>query len=430
MKKVIFYLIVLVLITSCEPKLTIEQNHQLSKAYSERNYFKLDHLMSKIEFDKTNPTLLLYQATLDNVFNKPEESTRLINILLKKHCDYFNDTIIKDLYSMRSENANHLQDYLSAFNDENIILSKYSHVCDSSEIKTRKEDSSNLGNITNVPQMDIIKPIDSKVSLSRDMAGLFNVPVIIDNDTVDFVFDTGASISVIAKSLAEKMGIKILAGIEQVETSTGKTVKGEIGLLNFKLGNIEVKNSVFIVFPDSALSFGNGIYKIRGVIGFPIMYAFQEFIIKDDQFLIIPQKPELSDNRNFDLDGSSPVIMVTYKNDTLPFYFDSGANITVLTSLFFNTYKNEIVGTCRTEKRTTEGVGGTAKSEIYIIDSINIAAGNSECQLDSLSISTKNLMGNDDKYIYGNLGQDYINKFSEMKVNFTSMNISFSNKKK
>jgi clan AA aspartic protease (TIGR02281 family) len=332
---------------------------------------------------------------------------------------------------MRSVNENLLQNYLSAFNDENIILSKYSHVCDSSEIKTRKDDSSNLVNITNVPKMEIIKPIDSKVSLSKDMAGMFNVPVIIDNDTVDFVFDTGASISVITKSLAEKMGIKILTGIDQVETSTGKTVKGEIGLLNFKLGNIKVKNSVFIVFPDSALSFGNGSYKIKGIIGFPIMYAFQEFIIKDNKFLIIPQKPELSDNRNFALDWwSSIVIMVVYKNDTLPFYFDSGANVTTLTSLFFNTYKKEIIRTCRTEKSTTEGVEGATESKIYIIDSINIAAGNSECQLDSLNISTKDLMGNYDKYQYGNLGQDYISKFSEMKVNFASMNISFSNKKK
>jgi hypothetical protein len=429
MKKAMLYLILFVHLTSCGPKLTPLQNHQLSKAYSERNFFKLDHLMTDIQFDKTNPDLLLYQATLFNVFNNPEESTRLINILLKKHHDYFNDTIIKDLYSMRCENANRLQDYLSAFNDESLILAKYSHVCDSSEIETRKEDNSIYGNITHVPKMEVKKPIDSRVSISRDMAGLMNVPVIINNDTIDFVFDTGANVSVIVKSLAEKYGIRIQEGKALVGTSTGKTIEGEIGLLDLQLGNIEVKNSVFIVFPDSALSFANGIYKIRGVIGFPIMYAFQEFIIKDDQFLLIPQKSEVSANRNFALDGSFPVIRVTYKNDTLPFHFDSGANITDLTSLFFNTYKNEIVGTCRKEKRTTGGAGGTAESEIYILDSMNLAAGNSECKLDSLRIFTKDLMGGYVKYQYGNLGQDYINKFSEMKINFASMNICFSNKK-
>lgn len=430
MKKIIVYLIVAVMFASCSTKLTLEQSGQLLKVYSEKNYFKLDKLMSKVEFRENNPDLLLYKATLDNVFNQPEESTRLINLLIEKYSTHFNDTIIKDLYSMRCQNANNMEDYLSAYRDECTILEKYSHVCDSSEIETRKQDNSIFSHITNVPKMQIRKPADSQVSLKRDMAGLFTVPINLQNDTVDFVFDTGANVSVIVKSLAEKYKIKILEGKALVGTSTGKTVEGEIGLLDLRLGNMEIKNSVFIVFPDSALSFANGVYKIRGVIGFPIMYAFQEFILKDDKFLIVPEKPEVANDRNLALDGAFPVILVKYKNDTLPFHFDSGANITDLTSAFFKKYKNEIVGKCKKVKRTTGGAGGTAESVIYILDPISLSVGDSECKLDSLRVFQKDLMGSYVKYQYGNFGQDYINKFSEMKINFVSMNINFSNKKK
>jgi hypothetical protein len=39
-------------------------------------------------------------------------------------------------------------------------------------------------------------------------------------------------------------------------------------------------------------------------------------------------------------------------------------------------------------------------------------------------------LGYDIKFLFGNFGQDYINKFSEMKINFASMNIRFSDPKK
>jgi hypothetical protein len=47
-----------------------------------------------------------------------------------------------------------------------------------------------------------------------------------------------------------------------------------------------------------------------------------------------------------------------------------------------------------------------------------------------MMVHPRDQMGYDMKYFYGNFGQDYINKFSEMKINFTSMNISFLELKK
>lgn len=196
-----------------------------------------------------------------------------------------------------------------------------------------------------------------------------------------------------------------------------------------KLGKIQIKDSYILIFPDSALSFGNGIYKIKGIIGFPVMYNLQEFVVKDDKFLIIPQKPEVTDNKNLALDNSDPVIMVVYKNDTLPFHFDSGASNTEFYSSFFKKYKKEIVANCKLEKTTFGSAGGAVTSETYIMDTVTISAGNSQCKLDSIRISKNDLMGYDVKYQYGNFGQDYINQFSEMKINFASMNISFADKK-
>jgi predicted aspartyl protease len=428
MKKKIIYLILILISTCCSTELSKDQSCLLMNAYKEKNFFKLDKLMSTIEFNKNNPNLILYKATLDNVFNKPEESNQLINILLDQKPKYFNDTIVKELYFMRSQNAYMLQDYKSAYFNDSIIVNQYSNVCDSSEIEMRQFSISILRSIMDVPKMDINIPENSMIPISRDIAGLQNVSVTIQNDSLNFAFDTGAEFSVIVESLARKHGVKIFEDKVRVGTATNKIVEGHMGLSDIKLGNIEVKNVVFLVLSDSLLTFNNGLYVIKGIIGFPVIYAFKEFTIKDEEVLIISQKNQKSIDRNFAIYGQSIRIRVIANNDTLPFLFDSGNTSTKLFSSFFARYKNEIIDKCKKENVETEGAGGMVKTEAFILDSIAISAGNSTLTMHSVRIYPDEFMSYD-KYVYGNFGQDYINKFSEMNMNFVTMNISFIDKK-
>ena len=430
MKNLFAYLIAMLVFFSCSHMLAQEQSNELLTYYKEKNFFKLDKLMSEIKYDKSNPDLVLYRATIDNVFNKPEESNRLINILLKEYPKYFNDTIVKELYNMQSANAYRLQDYKSAYLDDSIIVNKYRHVCDSSEFESREDDITLFRSIMDVPKMEINMPENSKIPIKKDIAGLQNVPVTLQKDTVDFVFDTGAAFSVIIESVAKKYGVKMIDGAVRTGTSTSKKVEGHMGLLTIKLGSIELKNVAFLVLPDSSLTFANGRYVIKGIIGFPVMYAFTEFTITDNKYLMVSQKHQETSDKNFAIDGQYIIIRVIAHNDTLPFIFDSGNSTTFLSSLYFNKYKNEIIGKCKKMKVETGGAGGMDTTEAYILDSLNISAGNSQYTLDSLRIYPKDLSGYDMKYVYGNFGQNYVSKFSEMRINFASMNIEFLEKKK
>jgi hypothetical protein len=282
----------------------------------------------------------------------------------------------------------------------------------------------------NAPTMGVDLPADAKASFKRDIAGLFNVSVTIENDSVDFVFDTGASFSVIMESLAKKHGVKIVGGRVRTGTSAGLKVEGRMGLLNFTMGNIDVKNAAVIILADSLLTFSKGAYRIKGVIGFPVIYALKAFSIKDDICLTVPQKPEAASERNLALYGQYLVVRVIARNDTLPFLFDSGNTTTELSSLFFNHYRNEIEKKCTKVKTSTGGAGGATESEAYVLDSLELSAGISHYTLRSMIVQPTDQLGYDMKYFYGNFGQDYINKFSEMKINFTSMNISFLELKK
>jgi len=434
MKKGLIYLILFIATSNCfANRLTSDESALLKKAYAEQNYFVLDNLMRKVRFDDKNPDLVLYKAMLDNVFNRPEESNKCINSLLINYPKHFNDSTYAELYSMRVVNCFRLQDYKKAYDDNLTIINKYKHACDSSDIESYKNTNLLIHSLFEAPKMEISKRTDSRIPLKRDKAHLFNIPVTIDHDTIDFVFDTGANFSTITQSLAKKYGIKTVGEKVNIGSATGMIVESEIGLATIKLNNIDVKNVVFLVMPDSALSFGNGAYVIKGIIGFPVIYALQEFTIKDDNCLIVNGKPERtqkSETNNFAMEGLMPIIRVVYKNDILPFHFDTGAAKTDLFSFFFKKYKTDIIGNSTKQKQKFGSAGGVVESECYTLNSVNLSAGSSNCTVDSLRVTEKDLMGNEVKYVYGNFGQDYIKQFSEMKMNFTSMSIIFSNGKK
>jgi hypothetical protein len=428
MKRSLIFWVVLVIFSSCTQKYSEEQKALLLRTYHERNYFKLDNLMSKIEFNKKDPDLLLYKSKLEYVFNDPLESNKLINRLLEKNTGYFNDTIIADLHYMKANNADRLNDYQLAVDEGTIVLNNFKALYDSSFIDELKDDIVIWKTLVGTPNMEISRKSITEIPLIRDIAGLFNVPVSIGNDTIDFVFDTGANISVMVKSLASKYGATILKNKVNVYAFTGKKIESELGLINFKFGDIEIKNAVFLIFPDSILSFADGAYIIRGVIGFPVMNALKEFTIKDDQTLIISTGSEEAMCRNLALDDATPVIMVKYRNDTLPFHFDTGADKTILFAPFFKMYKNEIIENCKKTVNPIGGAAGSIEAETYILDSALFAIGNSNCRLFELQILSSPL-SYDQNYFYGNFGQDYIKKFSEMKINFSSMNVSFTGEK-
>jgi len=430
MKNLLIHLIAFLVFINCPVMPAKGQDRKLLTYYKEKNFFKLDQLMSQIKFDKSNPDLLLYRATLDNVFNKPEESNQLISKLLKEYPKYFNDTIVKDLYTMRSANAYRLKDYKSAYYANSIIVKKYRNVCDSSEIEIRIDDVTLYHCLMDAPKMEIKMPENSTVPMKRDIAGLQNIAVTMQKDTVDFVFDTGAAYSVMMESVAKKYGVRILDGKVRTGTSTSKKVEGHMGLLTIKMGTMELKDVAFLILPDSCLTFGNGLYMIKGVIGFPEIYAMTGFTIKDNKYLMVTKKQPETSVKNFAIDGQYIIIRIIARNDTLPFIFDSGNQLTVLSSAFFNKYKNEITGKSKKRSVETGGAGGMEKTEAYILDSLNISAGNSQYTLDSLRIYPKDIMGYDMKYVYGNFGQNYVSRFSEMRINFASMNIEFLEKKK
>ena len=405
-------------------------NNNLNRLYEQRDYFKLKNLLNSSENKIEKWQYLYFKTLVDNAFNRHEESNKTIEEIFKNYSNQINDTITSELLEARLVNSILLFQFKEATETSKKLQTDYKPFLDTNDLEDYINELNIWNALTNVPPQTISKNKDTKIQMTKDWVGLWNIPVTVSDSTYDFIFDTGANISTITKSYAIKLGFKILDTEFDVGTATDIQVKSGLAIADkISLGNITYHNVVFLVLPDDALSFPQINYYINGIIGFPIIEAMEEIHITKEHELFVPLKPKTKNIQNLAFDGLTPIILTTHKNDSLGFAFDSGAMTTFLYLSYYNKYKDEIDSNYEIRTITIGGAGGSIDVKGFILDDINFLISNSKVSLDNVRLIAEEITDNDNSdYFYGNLGQDVISQFDEIVINFESMYIEFLNR--
>jgi len=400
-------------------------SNRLDSLLNRRHFFELKReLESSAYASLPIHRKLYYQAFLHNFFHDLTTSNEEINLLLDQYKKQLTDNQVGNLLMKKIDNHVKLYQYEQAHLTTQLLLRKYKHALNAEERDDARNSDIIWKGLANVPPQTTTISSETQIAYRRDLAGLMNIPVNFADSTYYFVFDTGANLSVITESYARKSNLRMLNVKFKVRAITGLQVHAGLGIADeLKLGNISVKNAVFMVFPDSALSFGRGVYTIKGIIGFPIIEQLQEIRINKNS-MTVPQQAIDRNIRNFGVDELLPVITVAYNTDTLAFTFDTGAQFTFLNEPFYRRYKKLIDSAGKSLDMQIGGAGGVAKTKAYKIPQIEINVAGKPALIKDVSVKTTSNTPKDKLY-YGNFGQDIMNQFKEMVINFRYMYVDF-----
>lgn len=185
------------------------------------------------------------------------------------------------------------------------------------------------------------------------------------------------------------------------------------------MGNIEIYNPVFLVLPDEALSFPQIDYQIFGILGFPVIEALGEIRITQDGNFIVPEEEStFSGKSNLAMKGLTPLIYIGDKH----FTFDTGADQSIFYNIFYQENKKFVDDNYKLEKINLGGAGGEKEFVGYIINhTLNV--GDQQVRLENIRLLKEKIKENET--VYGNIGQDLIQKFDKMIINFNKMFIKF-----
>ncbi len=390
--------------------------------YYSNDYFRLKNNYEKIIIKEKWQNDFIKGVVL-SIFSKNSESNAVFSDLLNFYGNVIHDSIKTEIYKHKAINHENLFEYKEALSTLNIIKEKYLAYLKGEEKEEILDDIPVYDALKDEPRQMVSGKTGEKIQMKKDIAGLWNIPVSINGENMDFVFDTGANISVIVESYARKLGVKIIDSKIRVWTSTDIKVESKVGICKeLKIGNITYHDVAVLVMPDESLSFGGGIYKIYGIIGHPVIYAFEEFTVDKTNLLTISDSPEENKYSNLCFEGYNPVIQLISNSDSLSFTFDSGANKTSLYKPYFDLYKNEIEKNYILTEIIVGGAGGEKKYKGYKLDYVTLKTGEFSAEIDDVSL----IIEKSNKHFYGNLGQDYLKKFKQIKFNFKSMFIEFN----
>src|SRR4051794_14087126 len=113
----------------------------------------------------------------------------------------------------------------------------------------------------------------AKVPLAWNRFGTQSTEVTANGVTSSWFVDTGAEITVLTQSLAERMAVRPVGTGIRVGTTTSD-VTGKIGIIDrLKIGSAYVENIPVLILPDEQLKLGN-VHQIDGILGIQPMVAF------------------------------------------------------------------------------------------------------------------------------------------------------------
>lgn len=394
---------------------------RLQALLDQKDFFRLKTALDEEGGKLTTEERAYFQAFVDNVFARNEWSLKAVSALLETRSGALTEKQRCGLWLLQEDNYYKLGLYKQAVDCCDTLLGSYPAAMDSNRRKNLDNDRQLWSALEDVPPQEVVLPPAVSIRWTRDAAGLMNVPVRKDTATFDFIFDTGAGLSTISESFADKLRLRKREVAVDVQSSTGKHNTSKLAVADsLYLGTILLKHVVFLVLPDEQLTFPSIHYSIKAILGLPVIWQLQEVHILKDGTLTLKQADHPMPS-NLALDGWAPVVSVVTRSDTLVFNFDTGSTSTDFFSTYLERHRAEVLREGKRETSHRGGAGGTVATEVYRLKNVAFQVGGRSLTLPKVDV----IVDTPEEQYDGTLGQDVFSQFPEMVLNFKYMYLNF-----
>jgi predicted aspartyl protease len=281
-------------------------------------------------------------------------------------------------------------------------------------------DRSLMATLAEFPDQEVAHRANSTLDMQE--AGL---PFAINGVQATYWFDTGANYSVMTESEARRFGLKAREVSTKMGVSTGAKVDFQVAVADeVSFGSFRLRHVAFLVVRDDQPPFNENPDGSRGLIGMPVLMAFQRFAWANRKFEI-GTKP-LGKNvprAKLCFDENDPVTEIRFENRTLTFVLDTGATNTDLFPPFAAAFPELISKATRTDSYKTEGVGSVKYINAAILPSVRFSIGGFPVTLNNADVLLKST-NEKSNFFAGNLGIDLLQQAHKTTFDLKEMTLA------
>jgi predicted aspartyl protease len=396
----------------------------LDELLQQKQYLKLEQAVTT-EAPETEPqTLAYFQGVMANRTNHVQKSSvlleRLLPVLLASNPARAELALcaLADDYakSFRYEDAARTYTQASRLAENQNKVS----ACDA------RREASRWALLSGAPMQSLQSSQAFTVQGKRDGIGLFQVQVEAGNYTGFWIVDSGANLSVISRSVANKMGLQLSTSQETAQGTAGRTVAIHTAVIpEMRLGKAVLRNVAVLVADDSDLSFPKLAYQIEGSLGIPVLAALGRITFYPDGRVAFSQDAKPTGKRvnshALFLEKFTPVITADFGHGNQPFTLDTAAMGTVLSRQFYEEDKASLNPADQVILELV-GAGGSIVSPAYMLHGVVAKLGGECTTIEDVQVLTEPT-GLPDEF-YGNVGQNSLNTFTSFTLDFNAMQFS------
>jgi predicted aspartyl protease len=265
-----------------------------------------------------------------------------------------------------------------------------------------------------------------RLKMSTNPIGSRVADLVVNGVRAPWLLDTGANQSVVSQSFAKRLGVTLLPGVASVGAGvTGRQSPLRVAVLpTMEVGGATLTNVVLLVLDDENLRFGSGrhTYQLNAVLGYPILKALGVVTFTRNEFLAGDSAVPGDQRVRMYMRGLTPVLECEVEGKPLLFTFDSGASNTDLSVRYYELFRAQ-ADSWKTQTVERSGAGGSTKDTSYVQPRLVMKIGTSTATLHDVSITSVRTNAGLD-ILFGNLGQDFVENFESVTLDFSTMTFS------
>ncbi len=405
-------LLILALATTNLSAQSNKMDKKINELIASQNYIELNQQYPNIKDKLSEMMRLKTEAILGSKFNRYEESCHAISALLNDHATELQTEDFSTLYSTLINNLSALGDYAQVKEVMQTIA---------------PDDKEALNYFTmreNAPKFEIIFPeTDTELPFTIQNIGAGQHIMIegeINGKKENYIFDTGCNeFNFVSIAFAEAHNFTFIFDSLHTTGSTGGDGYCKVAVApELKLGDIVLKNSLFLVYDDLMLPDS---ISLDPVLGTTVQRALGEVhIVNSEQKMVIPRKnTEIpSCGQNLFLEGSYYLsLQVNGKRTAM--LFDTGSSNTSLNDNYYNQHKKKTHATGTKGEATIGGFGKYSTYHVYTLPKVAFEVCNNSVTLNEIDVEV--FRNSELPYVMGTVGTDFILAYSKVIINFNDM---------
>ena len=388
--------------------------------------FQFGELGARLRTMTSGPERDYFAGLLANAENHIAESIQLLAGVLPSLRRSRLDRAAMALETLADDYTKSFE-YAEAARTDDDLLINFSSQLTPEKLKGTKDDAEVMRILHDAPPQTITWTGPLRLKTQRNPLNSQNVELTVNGVQGPWLLDTGANLSVVSESFAERLELKLLPGVAHTQAGlTGIENPLHVALLpTLQMGGATLRNVVVMVVPDANLNIhlGKSSYQINGIVGAPVLQALGTItFVHDGGFEAgVTSRPKGTGARMY-MKGLTPIVVCDVEGNHLPFALDTGASNTNLFVRYFDLFRSESKAWKKGKERSS-GAGGVVKRKVYIQPEVKIGIGDKTVVLKNISIY-KSGTGTDTDGLFGNLGEDIPMNFDRFTLDFTNMTFS------